>query len=73
MKKDYSVLLIQLDGNLASDVSTDYSVTLVMLQPKKNSEQVVGWETSDAVSHLHDGAGYHPYIGCKNTAKITLL
>ena len=25
MKKDYTVLLIQLDGNLASDVSTRFS------------------------------------------------
>ena len=29
MKKDYSVLLIQLDGNLASDVSTRCSAMFV--------------------------------------------
>ena len=35
-------------------------------------KSVAGWGASDAVSPIRDGAGYHPLLGCKNTAIILL-
>ena len=50
MKKDYSVLLFQLDGNLASDVSTRCSGHPQEITRKLSSHQVVTREPSSLSS-----------------------